>query len=138
MATQDDYIKTALRLPRHLHADISVSAENAGRSMNAEIIDRLSKVSDTATLYRAFEQLTESMKGDKIGAAMLMQWVLQQFGRTVDILDETVSAIQDQKSSDLDLTALHREAESMRKAFEHFTEINQEELKRYGRPQSII
>lgn len=41
MATQDEYIKTALRLPRDLHRSIQESAEEAGRSMNAEIIARL-------------------------------------------------------------------------------------------------
>ena len=41
MAKQDDYIKTALRLPSDLHARIQVAAENAGRSMNAELIHRL-------------------------------------------------------------------------------------------------
>lgn len=41
MATQDDYIKTALRLPRALHAELHTSAESKGRSLNAELIDRL-------------------------------------------------------------------------------------------------
>lgn len=41
MATQDEYVKTAFRLPRDLHADIQASAEQNGRSMNAEIIARL-------------------------------------------------------------------------------------------------
>lgn len=39
---QDDFIKTALRLPRELHAEIKSSADFHGRSMNAEIIARLS------------------------------------------------------------------------------------------------
>jgi len=38
---QDDYIKTALRLPPDLHAEIKSAAEYHGRSMNAEIIARL-------------------------------------------------------------------------------------------------
>jgi hypothetical protein len=41
MAKQDSYIKTAFRLPRELHAELLASAEKRGRSMNAEIIDRL-------------------------------------------------------------------------------------------------
>ena len=41
LAPQDDYIKTALRLPRELHARIQLAAEEAGRSMNAELIHRL-------------------------------------------------------------------------------------------------
>ena len=41
MATQDDYIKTALRLPRKLHARLLKSSKETGKSMNAEIIARL-------------------------------------------------------------------------------------------------
>lgn len=41
MANQDDYIKTALRLPRDLHAQLHLAAEKAGRSLNAELIARL-------------------------------------------------------------------------------------------------
>ena len=41
MAKQDDYIKTALRLPTALHTRIQLAAEKAGRSMNAEIISRV-------------------------------------------------------------------------------------------------
>lgn len=38
---QDEYIKTALRLPVDLHAEIQASAERNGRSMNAEMIARM-------------------------------------------------------------------------------------------------
>lgn len=41
MATQDDFIKTALRLPRGLHTTLQAAAESSGKSMNAEIIARL-------------------------------------------------------------------------------------------------
>jgi hypothetical protein len=41
MATQDDYIKTALRLPRAVHAKLLAASEQTGKSMNAEIIARL-------------------------------------------------------------------------------------------------
>lgn len=38
---QSDYIKSALRLPRDLHSQVSDDAERNGRSLNAEIISRL-------------------------------------------------------------------------------------------------
>lgn len=41
MAKQDDFVKTALRIPRALHAQIQEAADASGRSMNAEMIDRL-------------------------------------------------------------------------------------------------
>lgn len=39
--TQDDYMKSSLRLPRQLHAELMAAAEYHGRSLNAEILDRL-------------------------------------------------------------------------------------------------
>lgn len=41
LAPQDDYMKTALRLPRDVHARIQEAATAAGRSMNAEMVARL-------------------------------------------------------------------------------------------------
>lgn len=43
MATsyQDDYMKTALRLPRELHARIQEAATKSGKSLNSELIARL-------------------------------------------------------------------------------------------------
>ncbi|MGK5044930.1 Arc family DNA-binding protein [Janthinobacterium sp. GB4P2] len=38
MAKQDDYIKTALRMPKTLHARLAAQAEAKGRSLNAEFI----------------------------------------------------------------------------------------------------
>jgi hypothetical protein len=40
-STQDNYIRTALRLPRDLHQRVQEDAERNGRTMNAEIIARL-------------------------------------------------------------------------------------------------
>lgn len=47
---QDDIIKTAIRLPRDLHADIISSAAYHGRTMNAEMIARLSNQQHATTL----------------------------------------------------------------------------------------
>ena len=43
MATsfQDDYIKTALRLPRDLHAQLMEASKEQGKSFNSELIERL-------------------------------------------------------------------------------------------------
>jgi hypothetical protein len=41
MATQDDYVKTALRLPRSVHAKLQEAADASAKSMNSEIIARL-------------------------------------------------------------------------------------------------
>lgn len=60
MATQDDYVKTALRLPRELHASLLKDAEEAGRSMNSEIIDRLSR--DDSALLEAMNRAIDAQK----------------------------------------------------------------------------
>jgi hypothetical protein len=39
--TQTDYIKTALRLPPRLHSQVHEAAKGAGRTYNAELIDRI-------------------------------------------------------------------------------------------------
>jgi len=90
VAIQDEYIKTALRLPRHLHADISVSAENAGRSMNAEIIDRLAKSSDLVHLHRVIEQLTQTMQLDREENRNSRDWILTMFQQTIEVLKEAL------------------------------------------------
>ena len=41
MASQNDYIRTALRVPPVLHAKIHESAKESGRTFNAEILNRL-------------------------------------------------------------------------------------------------
>ena len=41
MATQDDYIRVTLRIPKDLHSQLADAAEETSKSMNAEIIARL-------------------------------------------------------------------------------------------------
>lgn len=59
MATQDDFIKTALRLPRGLHATIQASAEGSGKSMNAEIIARLQSNPEAVAATTILAKLNE-------------------------------------------------------------------------------
>lgn len=46
--SQNDFVKTALRLPPDLHASLQADAELAGRSLNAEILARLQDRGDIA------------------------------------------------------------------------------------------
>jgi predicted HicB family RNase H-like nuclease len=41
MSRQDDYVKTALRLPRDLHRKLHAAAIERERSLNSELIERL-------------------------------------------------------------------------------------------------
>lgn len=47
MATQDDYIRTALRVPPTLHSQIHEAAKINNRTFNAEIIARLQQSFET-------------------------------------------------------------------------------------------
>lgn len=49
MATQDDYIRTALRVPPGLHAQIHAAARASNRTFNAEIVDRLERTFSNQT-----------------------------------------------------------------------------------------
>lgn len=43
MATQDDYIRTALRVPPELHAQLHEAAKANNRTFNSEIVARLER-----------------------------------------------------------------------------------------------
>jgi hypothetical protein len=47
---QTDFIKTALRMPRELHARVQASAEGHGASLNTEIIQLLQKALESQTV----------------------------------------------------------------------------------------
>ncbi|MGB3069791.1 MAG: toxin-antitoxin system HicB family antitoxin [Ottowia sp.] len=53
---QDDYIRTALRVPPELHQALHEAADKSSKSFNAEIIERLSRTfkdEETLSLMRA-------------------------------------------------------------------------------------
>ncbi len=59
MTSQKNYIKTALRLPPELHQDLFDAAEKNGRSLNAEILARLSTYSTLAVLEALTRQTAD-------------------------------------------------------------------------------
>jgi hypothetical protein len=120
---QDDYIKTALRLPRHLHADASVAAQNAGRSLNAELIDRIGKSGDTAHFQRVIEQLTNTMKMERDSQDLLMQHVLGMFEFTIHALDEALLMAQHKTGAPNDIQRLIGECNQARGALKAFLAV---------------
>lgn len=60
---QPNYIKSALRLPPELHAEVSAAAEHNGRSLNAEIIARLrdSKTTDVLAELAELKQIIQKL-----------------------------------------------------------------------------
>lgn len=62
-AHQDDYQKTALRVPRELHAKIIDAAKKNNRTMNAEIVERLGASFDKDVEIDSFSGLSEESAG---------------------------------------------------------------------------
>ena len=58
-APQDDYIKTALRLPRDLHAKVLMSAQAAGTTLNAEMLSRIAGADEVAANKELVRQNAE-------------------------------------------------------------------------------
>lgn len=56
---QDDYMKTALRLPRDLHAELMEAARERGRSFNSEVVARLHDSIANADLARGDDGLND-------------------------------------------------------------------------------
>lgn len=50
MTSQDDYHKTSVRMPKELHAALTQAAIENGRSLNSEILARLSESTINAKL----------------------------------------------------------------------------------------
>jgi len=78
MASQDDFIRTALRVPPALHAKIHEAAKAAGRTFNAEIVYQLERAygrSGFATEISAED--FEALK-DEINKSMFDLWLAKQ------------------------------------------------------------
>jgi tRNA(Ile2) C34 agmatinyltransferase TiaS len=123
MAIQDDYIKTALRLPRHLHADATVAAEAAGRSLNAELIHRIGQSADLSHLHRVIEQAMENMKNERMQHGDYLFFVVTMFEQALRALDETLLLAKLKNATDEDLERLRVELENGRGAIKAFAAL---------------
>lgn len=95
MATQDDYIRTALRVPQGLHAQIHKMAEANNRTFNAEILARLQS---------SFEERGNSPQStvDRLPAQSQANGDLEaSFGplssepKSADLVERVIAALQD-------------------------------------------
>ncbi|UCV02319.1 Arc family DNA-binding protein [Dechloromonas denitrificans] len=75
LSNQDDFIKTALRLPRDLHAAVQNSAAKLNRSMNAEIIARLES---------SFQAEKLGLRGDLLEAMAMQSMLICVLYATID------------------------------------------------------
>jgi hypothetical protein len=77
MANDDDnLVKTSLRLPRNLHAEIDKAADAAGISTNAEMLLRLARDPHVDTAARVLEHIkkTESHAVEAMSRQMAALW----------------------------------------------------------------
>jgi hypothetical protein len=59
VSPQDEYVKTAIRLPPELHAEVKRAAKAAGRPMNAELIARVASSQQVDLLKELLKQNAE-------------------------------------------------------------------------------
>ncbi|MDD1789106.1 Arc family DNA-binding protein [Burkholderia gladioli] len=83
MAKQDDYTKTALRLPRDLHQKLMESASANGHSLNTEMIHRLA---------RSFEEPIYGGEGAPMRTFEDVERRLQNLARQMDLKLRLVKA----------------------------------------------
>jgi hypothetical protein len=57
--SQDGFIKSALRLPPALHEKVTAAAALAGRSLNAELIERIAAAEDRVQYAELLQQNAE-------------------------------------------------------------------------------
>lgn len=88
MARQDDYIRTALRLPPDMHKALHESADASGKSFNAEIIARL---------QASFAEQTQGVDRDAAIASSTAEAMLKALDRANEhgkLLLKKVEAIE--------------------------------------------
>lgn len=134
MATQDDYIKTALRLPRALHAELLASAESKGRSLNAELIANLQGQADkdSAPLVQVIARQNANISELEVNlhALQLKATALAQYLRVfTDLLKESNYSTHDgfellfEKSNEL--------AKDFPPEYDSLRKVGEEKMKQY-------
>lgn len=96
MPTSDHLVKTSLRLPKDLHAEIERSADEAGISTNAEMLLRLAKNPhvDTAAEVLAEIRQMETFAVEAMNRQMKSLWgALDRAGVTFDHVLEAMAQV---------------------------------------------
>lgn len=116
MAKQDDFVKTALRLPRALRDEIKKAADAAGHSMNDEIIDRIRfspEIASASTILAKLSEYDVALRAavKKQGDAL---WrVIERAEGVCGQVDELLKSTLEAESS-----AVRRELEFLRELIE--------------------
>jgi len=113
MPTPDDPIKTSLRIPRQLHAELEAAAERDGLTLNGEMVIRLRldpHANEAATILRHIEARdTALMDGLKRHNGALWSTVERADG----VLERVAKAMAHVQAG-TDAAALKREVEFVR------------------------
>lgn len=122
MAKQDDYVKTALRLPPALHALLTESATERGRSLNAEMVARLDTSFtsvphvEASAILGKLEALAETFAKETAGRERERQIiekrpyiVLDALNRAVQGFREAIDAAASQDTSSKTIDHLRKE-----------------------------
>lgn len=88
---QDEYVKTALRLPKELHRKLHESAKENGRSYNSEIISRLETTYDVSDSLLFRPMLETNNVGtlipvDKVDFLIRLDHAAKEISRLTSIL----------------------------------------------------
>jgi hypothetical protein len=131
MAKQDDYTKTALRLPRDLHQLLTEAAAQRGQSLNAEMVSRLldsfeppslagqpMALEQIESLYRSLEVLGHQLRDERDRNDRWATRLLELFGYAVRGFDEAVLLARYKNAADGDLTRLQQELNQSRAAID--------------------
>lgn len=62
MAKQDDYVRYTIRVPANLYDRVQAAAEGGGRSVNAEVVQRLESSFETGLAVPAGEEWHSAVK----------------------------------------------------------------------------
>ncbi|MDP9571485.1 UNVERIFIED_ORG: hypothetical protein J2W66_001970 [Agrobacterium larrymoorei] len=90
MAKQDDYARYTIRVPKEVYSAVEMAAEQNGRSLNAEIVDRLAfSVAHPAEEWEELSIAVQVLTGDLKRAEEKLEAVI----RHADVL----SAVSDQE-----------------------------------------
>lgn len=96
MPTPDQLVKTSLRLPKDLHAEIERAADGAGISTNAEMLLRLARNPhvDTAAEVLAEIRQMETYAVEAMNRQMKALWnALDRAGVTLDHVFEAMAQV---------------------------------------------
>lgn len=121
--SQDDYKKTALRLPQELHESLHAAASSSGRSYNAEIVARLeeslAKQQAAAGIPTEIAAYLAALQNRSLMLDMradMLKMRLESIGARVIAITKRTVGVDTSELSDAELERMESEIEELREA----------------------